>query len=181
MSGGGRANLGRHIRLGASKPAFSSLKFRLMVYWRGLSGWRGGAAMSDLLPCPFCGGEAFVDIECERSTEAVLTHNSKDCPAGDIRVWYSNEAAAIAAWNTCAPVKVKPLVWQDFDGQVAKATAMHIVSYLIRKWSDGRFEVPLSCPCYGTGPDMERWHPTLEAAKAACQEHHEKTVRSMIE
>lgn len=79
------------------------------------------------------------------------------------------------------PVRVKPLVWEDFDGMGAKAKAMMIVSYLITKWEDGEFRIEISAPGYGSRFDGPHIHPTLEAAKAAAQADYEARIMSAIE
>lgn len=86
----------------------------------------------------------------------------------EIAVWAENCAALER--QLAEARKVKPLEWVDFDGLGAKASAFYQANYLIQKWSgEGRFEVSMSYPGYQTGYDGPRWHPTLEAAKAAAQ------------
>ena len=58
--------------------------------------------MTDLKPCPFCGGEATVrDGKCEGGF--ILEHHNRttdpDCLITVI-AWFSIEAEAIAAWNS---------------------------------------------------------------------------------
>lgn len=76
---------------------------------------------------------------------------------------------------------VKPLAWENFEGRGAKANAMLLCNYLIDRWSDGRFEVSVSSPGYGTGFDGERWHDSLELAKAAAQADYERRILSAID
>lgn len=73
-------------------------------------------------------------------------------------------------------VRVKPLEWEDFDERGAKANGLLIASYLIVRWSDGQFEISVSAPGYSTGFDGERFHPTLEASKAAAQADYERRI-----
>lgn len=81
-----------------------------------------------------------------------------------------------------AQVKVKPLVWEDFDGLGAKASAFYQANYLIQWWKgEGRYEVALSYPGYQTGYDGQRWHDTLDAAKAAAQADYETRILAALE
>lgn len=74
-------------------------------------------------------------------------------------------------------LRVKPLEWEDFDGLGAKASGFYQANYLIQKWSgEGRYEVAMSYPGYQTGYDGPRWHPTIEAAKAAAQADYEARI-----
>lgn len=77
---------------------------------------------------------------------------------------------------------IKPLVWEDFGDWGAKASAYYQANYLIQFWK-GReqFEVALSYPGYQTGFDGERWHPTLDAAKAAAQADYEARILAALE
>lgn len=77
--------------------------------------------------------------------------------------------------------RVRSLAWEDFDGWGAKAKAMLLASYMINRWSDGRFEVSVSAPGYQAGFDGERFHPTSEAAKAAAQADYEAGILSALE
>lgn len=77
--------------------------------------------------------------------------------------------------------EVKPLVWEDFDGLGAKASAFYQANYLIQKWSgEGRFEVSMSYPGYQTGYDGPRWHATIEAAKAAAQADYAARIHAAL-
>jgi len=74
-------------------------------------------------------------------------------------------------------VTVKPLEWEDFEGLGAKASGFYQANYLIQKWSgESRYEVAMSYPGYQTGYDGPRWHPTLDAAKAAAQADYEARI-----
>lgn len=78
-------------------------------------------------------------------------------------------------------VGVKPLVWEDFDGLGAKASAFYQANYLIQWWKgEGRYEVALSYPGYQTGYDGDRWHDTLTAAKAAAQADYEARILAAL-
>lgn len=56
--------------------------------------------MTELLPCPFCGGEAVPDYCSGPDGPVYFFHcQSKDCPAWP-NVQGETEIEAIAAWNT---------------------------------------------------------------------------------
>lgn len=60
----------------------------------------GGDCMSELLPCPFCGGEAETLTAESMNGGYLFGIMCNDCRSrGDV---YDNEAEAIAAWNTRA-------------------------------------------------------------------------------
>ena len=81
-----------------------------------------------------------------------------------------------------AGVRVKPLEWQDFEGMGAKASAFYHANYMITLWRGrSEFEVALSYPGYQTGFDRERFHATLEAAKAAAQADYEARILAALE
>ena len=64
--------------------------------------------MPELLPCPFCGGEAALKhmVSCHilikmDVIEYYVSHDSADCPVGCIETgFYDTKQEAIAAWNT---------------------------------------------------------------------------------
>ncbi len=59
-------------------------------------------AMSDLLPCPFCGGEAGKIVDATRILGTFnLIHR---CPIiGPLKIEHATQEAVIAKWNTRAP------------------------------------------------------------------------------
>jgi len=77
---------------------------------------------------------------------------------------------------------VKQLVWQDFEGEGAKASAFYQASYMITFWR-GRdeFEVSMSYPGYQAAYDGPRFHKTLEAAKAAAQADFAARILSALD
>lgn len=78
-------------------------------------------------------------------------------------------------------LRVKPLEWQDFEGRGAKAQAWLQANYMIQKWSDGRYEISASHPGYSTFIEgMDRFYPTLEAAKAAAQANYEARILAAL-
>lgn len=87
-----------------------------------------------------------------------------------------------AAWNTRPAPKVKPLVWDDFDGGGAKARGFYHASYIITYWR-GRceFEVSMSYPGYQTGYDGKRFHQTIEDAKAAAEADYKHRILDALE
>ena len=78
---------------------------------------------------------------------------------------------------------VKPLVWEDFEGMGgARAITFYDAKYMITLWRGrGQFEVAMSYPGYQTGFDGERFHDTLEAAKAAAQADYEARILAALE
>lgn len=105
-----------------------------------------------------------------------------------VRAYLVNESTEIAlhveqiiAALPARGVGVRCLVWEDFDGLGAKASAFYQANYLIQWWKgEGRYEVALSYPGYQTGYDGVRWHDTLEAAKAAAQADYEARILAAL-
>lgn len=57
--------------------------------------------MSELLPCPFCGGEAYTLNQAPRGTGYSVGCHDDECRGFIALSWiYKTEAEAIAAWNT---------------------------------------------------------------------------------
>ena len=56
----------------------------------------------DLLPCPFCGGEAELHENTSGQAQGFVPVFNPGCKACDVRSpdWYGTEAEAIAVWNT---------------------------------------------------------------------------------
>lgn len=138
---------------------------------------------NSLKPCPFCGGE----LACGRLRMAACRTDS--CYMRNF-VIDMDDPGSVARWNSRADlaptplsaVKVKPLVWEDFDGRGAKASAFYNANYLINLWNGrGQFEVSFSYPGHQTGYDGERWHDTLEAAKAAAQADYAARIMAALE
>ena len=112
------------------------------------------------------------DDELESMARAVERHES---------LHIRKKAAAML--RACkGRVRVKPLEWEDFDGMGAKASGFYQANYLITAWRGrGQFEVAMSYPGYQTGYDGERFHDTLESAKAAAQADYERRILAAIE
>lgn len=132
--------------------------------------------MTDLLPCPFCGGKATALIRPRHSGFFIRCTNL-ECASGDVHGATATEA--IAAWNTRAPVEIKPLEWAAFHRrsysvwtrffETWEADYMTIVK---QPGPNGRFLV------YGMrGPAI---FFTLEEAKAAAQADHERRIRGCL-
>ena len=73
--------------------------------------------MSDLKPCPFCGGEASMIIEFPDGTAISVGCYSGNC-AMEPYTWNPSEAEAIAAWNRRALPAERHL--RDIADRVAK-------------------------------------------------------------
>lgn len=61
--------------------------------------------MSELKPCPFCGGEAHIAENVGYRGDIAYTVNCNavyGCIASDSGLWYSSREAAVEAWNTRA-------------------------------------------------------------------------------
>jgi hypothetical protein len=63
--------------------------------------------MSELKPCPFCGGEAKMkdDVsgkEDRVSWKAACTKHTASCPGAFTNLWYCTPEDAAAKWNTRA-------------------------------------------------------------------------------
>lgn len=80
------------------------------------------------------------------------------------------------------PVTVKPLAWEDFSERSSKATAMLLTSYMVQRWSCGRFDLSISAPGYSTGLEgAGGFYDTMDAAKAAAQADFESRIRAALE
>lgn len=98
-------------------------------------------------------------------------------------IWDNTDYSAFGEHSDTPPepvaVRVKELVWADFEGKGAKAQAWNNASYMIQKWSDGRFEISASYPGYSTFVDgADRFYPTIDAAKSAAQADYEARILS---
>lgn len=65
----------------------------------------GGEMRGELLPCPFCGGEAFIDVMSRDEHGEPLDHSPEcgNCAVSIIGAELLTEAEAITAWNTRTP------------------------------------------------------------------------------
>jgi hypothetical protein len=85
--------------------------------------------MSDLLPCPFCGCEGFVERDYMHGATGAewKAGCSKTMPDGlwdgcVTLAWYESESEAIAAWNRRAPVPPPVDAAEPTPAQIAVAT-----------------------------------------------------------
>ena len=123
----------------------------------------------DLLPCPFCGGAAELqkglvafddyEIHCGGCGMAGPSFGAMD-------VTPSAKAESIAAWNTRATPRVKPLVWEELGGGFWRAPLPLFGNVRVDNY--GAYEVTWSirgfCDTFTPGQ-----FPTDDAAKAAAQ------------
>lgn len=127
-------------------------------------------------PCPYCGGPLRFGY--------FATTPNVDCPKCQYEMEPLNgetEAEFFARVNTRPAPRVKPLVWEDFEGQGAKAKAIGRMGYLITKTSRGWFAACESYPFYEGKSIGTENYPTLSGAKSAVQAHHDHLARSLFE
>jgi hypothetical protein len=71
-----------------------------------------------LIPCPFC-GESIDDVDFARGASGSMAVECSYCQAVGPFVIRGRAPAihepVIAAWNTRAPARVKPLAWREID------------------------------------------------------------------
>jgi len=138
--------------------------------------------MTDALnPCPFCGGENLT--ECyDRLCIACL-----DCGCdGPV---FTNTSDTIAAWNTRAPVKVKPLAWGDYPNRVlagpdvAVANVDGIIQYTYQAQRDpcAHSFMVFAYPKYGLESWSSNGHTDIEAAKAAAQADYKSRILAALD
>lgn len=128
--------------------------------------------MSELLKCPFCGGEADVELMQGRYGQSYNIHHEsiRKCPAAYISMMnFATEAEAIAAWNTRAESVFVTGTTVATDGEpvtYAPTRTCKNVGYYIdstrfkcsecgyngwTKWAaDGYDKVPNYCPNCGS-------------------------------
>ena len=96
-----------------------------------------------------------------------------DCPDCDGKGYTRDTKMCGRCQHTgIVPVRVKPLEWVDIDPIVMISRPRR---YTLKATETGWCEFGWWCV------ETEHTYPTLEAAQAACQEHHERIVMSMLE
>lgn len=77
--------------------------------------------MNDLLPCPFCGGEASLRVDETHMTAAVVGCSTLGCFGSE--QWEETEAEAVASWNrrllalpAASQPEAEPVAWQQKHG-----------------------------------------------------------------
>ena len=109
--------------------------------------------MSELKPCPFCGGEAepFNPFENTEGTWCVLC---SDCAAAT--GFEQTEAEAIAAWNTRAErtCKVEGDYWHDHGGDGSDTYEFILSCGHSVEWLDDD-EKPRYCPQCGARIEVD--------------------------
>lgn len=117
-------------------------------------------------PCPFCGGEA-LQWKC-LGGEAMACCKQTDCPGYDV-------LCDLNAWNRRADlvpapsVTVKPLEWEDHEGQ----------SYAIGAGAEYLVELSHNGSWYYE--DVAGPFDSLDAAKAAAQADYEARIMAAIQ
>lgn len=137
----------------------------------------------ELLPCPFCGGDAQMQAQQGANSKPYAWHVIHHCKQGFIRFdsgkVKSTEAEVVVAWNTRADlaVKVRPLVWTEGWGSYCAVAGW--CKYLISASDSlGKREVNF---CDPSGAEYYVGYKSGdEGAKAAAQAHHDATVRAML-
>ena len=130
----------------------------------------------ELLPCPFCGGDA--DLSFDKGHHPTWWKvTCIDCGCRT-QTNTTDQNRAIAAWNTRASLCVKPLVWQDLGAALARAPAPLFGNIRVEKYSDN-FTVAWSVPGY-TDTFAPGEFATKDDAKAAAQAHYEACILSAL-
>lgn len=110
--------------------------------------------MTDLLPCPFCGGQAEIhathDVDTGEIDGWFVWCNNKRCECKPETNDYTTEAEAVAAWNTRAERTCKPLgtIRYDYEGGYAGFEYETELS-CGHKWRDSYGDYPNYCPNCG--------------------------------
>lgn len=105
--------------------------------------------MTELLPCPFCGGEAkIVCVNTDRYDDwYVYCPSEDDCPASVETLMYETKEEAVAAWNTRAERTCRNVGYY-IDGTRLKCSECDYNGWT--KWAkDGEDRVPNYCPNCG--------------------------------
>lgn len=141
-----------------------------------------------LKPCPSCGGEpAFGHIHYAKSHEAWWQDGSQirdaafvscvSCGISNQGMFgHQTEADAATAWNTRAPVRVKPLEWEAEDGRETCLDADgcgKLYRVLVRH--DGSAALR-----HNASAHQQTEHDSEESAKAAAQTDYEARILSAI-
>ena len=129
--------------------------------------------MDKLKPCPFCGSNA----KLMGGPMAHETYSVWCTGVGRHHMDYGfDKDTAIAAWNTRAAPKVKPLVW------TAKGYAQTPFGKYLVVREDWSGEEDFWFICFAGKPYGKCGeHATLEAAKAAAQADYEARILAAIE
>lgn len=136
--------------------------------------------MTKLLNCPFCSSEKITILEGRTPYQKswVVCHGCR-VKSTDFR----SKLDAITAWNTRAPVEVKPLVWEKIGhepGQQEYTATTPFGSYVIGIGSTkGRRYVDFENDALLDG-DGVIWFNYLKEAKAAAQADYEQRLLSTL-
>ena len=82
-------------------------------------------------------------------------------------------------------INIKPLAWEDLVSargvlREAKVKVFYDASYLIIKWSDGKYKVAISYPGYQVAFDGPRFYGSAKEAKDAAQADYERRIRESM-
>lgn len=118
---------------------------------------RAGSSKSELLPCPFCGGEAEI-LTAESMHGGYLSGiMCNDCRSrGDV---YDTEAEAIEAWNTRAPMSDEDLKILLDELGVSERTCHPVIAIT----EDGGYEYALCSECDGRIEPEDNYCPNCGA------------------
>lgn len=144
---------------------------------------------AELLPCPFCGSATHPEVKAWDDTDGVdgfmvlcsalgfAGQRARGCGAAS--PWSATPAEAITAWNrrSASPSigRVKPLEWETTG--LCPFVAISSYYYIGHQSGDGRYWVHHRI--FGDlreGDGTIEHHLTLDAAKAAAQEDHERKI-----
>ena len=104
--------------------------------------------MSELLPCPFCGGEAEIMHlpAVEPSAQWHIHCANRDCEV-DPFLWRSTEAEAIAAWNSRAERTCRNASYRVDESRFHCSECEF--GCWVKDVADGRDKLPRYCPNCG--------------------------------
>lgn len=100
--------------------------------------------MSELLPCPFCGGNFIVACRTNDKSKYVVMCNETDCQMEVLTDQFDTRSEAVAAWNTRTPTTSaieaaktaaeEILDWLNFDCALDEVKEnIEAVTYIISK------------------------------------------------
>lgn len=79
--------------------------------------------MSDLKPCPYCGGEAHLSADTSRRSAYFIGCETEECSG--LMMWAERKDVAIAAWNT-----------RTIDPAAIREAALREAEKALRDWQD---------------------------------------------